>query len=552
VTSLPGSEEDPALSPDGQSVAFSWSNSDDVNHDIWIKSVTGDAKRNLTHTPGTSEDWPRWSPNGQWITFSRQLKTGSEVIKVSPLGGAEDRIGSDAYDASWTPDSLALIMVSITPERHDALVYQELKTGARHNLTDAPAGFEDRHPRVSPDGKTVAFVRIGQGQSAIFRVPLAGGAAVRVGEWANGLPIGGLEWMPDGRELLAAKWTVGIRRLMRIPVSGRGPEVTVPGLPYEVAGLSLSRLGPRNRLALSVGHPDIGLRLVDLATPRSAGAIAADSPFCDATRIDIPGRFSRDGKQVAFTSNRDGSFQVWVADRDGSALRPVTHLEDAMVSLGSWSPEGGRLAFDVTVRNHTDIYTVAVGGGAVTKLNEGAGNASDPEWSRDGRWIYFSSDRSGSPAIWKMPANRGIPEQLTFEAGFDPRESPDERTVYFMDRPKGFGVGPRVTLKQVSVDGGRVEDVPLHVPHGAWDVTDSGIAFVADQSDGIQNSRGGRDVLQQYDFADHHIRTIARLGFLIGPYGVPRFLAVSRDGQWALASHTDHWERDIVAIDGFR
>jgi hypothetical protein len=109
-----------------------------------------------------------------------------------------------------------------------------------------------------------------------------------------------------------------------------------------------------------------------------------------------------------------------------------------------------------------------------------------------------------------------------------------------------------VTLKQVSVDGGRVEDVALQVPHGAWDVTDTGIAFVADLSDGIQNSRGGRDVLQQYDFADHRIRTIARLGFLIGPYGVPRFLAVSRDGRWALASHIDHWERDIVAIDGFR
>jgi Tol biopolymer transport system component len=379
VTSFPGSEEDPALSPDGESVAFSWSKSDDENHDIWIKSVTGEAKRNLTNTPETSEDWPRWSPHGDWITFSRHSTDGWAVFKISPLGGAEQLIASDAYDASWTPDSGALIMTSVALGGRHGLVYLDLEAGARRTLTDAPVGFEDRNPRVSPDGEKVAFVRTGQGRSAIFVVPLAAGAAVPVGEWAGGLPIGGLEWMPNGRELLAAKWTGSIRRLTRIPVSGRGPEVTVAGLPYDVAGLSVSRLGPPYRLAVSTGQPDIGLRLLDLATPPSAGMIAADSPFCDATHTDIAGRFSRDGERVAFASNRDGSFQVYVANRDGSALRPVTHLNEAMVGVGSWSPEGGRVAFDVTVHNHTDIYSVAIGSGAVTHLGDGIGNASDPE-----------------------------------------------------------------------------------------------------------------------------------------------------------------------------
>ena len=59
-------------------------------------------------------------------------------------------------------------------------------------------------------------------------------------------------------------------------------------------------------------------------------------------------------------------------------------------------------------------------------------------------------------------------------------------------------------------------------------------------------------MLQEYDFANHRIRTIARFGFLIGPYGVPRFLAVSRDGRWALANYTVRWERDVVVLDNFR
>jgi len=44
----------------------------------------------------------------------------------------------------------------------------------------------------------------------------------------------------------------------------------------------------------------------------------------------------------------------------------------------------------------------------------------------------------------------------------------------------------------------------------------------------------------------------SRLGFLIGPYGVPRFLAVSRDGRWALANYTVRWERDVVVLGNFR
>ena len=66
--------------------------------------------------------------------------------------------------------------------------------------------------------------------------------------------------------------------------------------------------------------------------------------FCDATRIDAPGRFSPDGARVAFTSDRSGNQQVWVADRNESQIRRVTTLEGASVNVGSWSPDGRSLA----------------------------------------------------------------------------------------------------------------------------------------------------------------------------------------------------------------
>src|SRR3954468_4331083 len=69
VTSLPGAEEDPALSPDGSYVAFSWNGLSSVNGDIWMKSVDGDTMRQLTQTADANEKYPAWSPDGQYLTF---------------------------------------------------------------------------------------------------------------------------------------------------------------------------------------------------------------------------------------------------------------------------------------------------------------------------------------------------------------------------------------------------------------------------------------------------------------------------------------------------
>ena len=541
ATSLPGAEEDPALSPDASFVAFSWAPSPGADTDIWIKSVDGEAMRNVTNTPGVSEKWPRWSPDGQWITFSRLLDGRPAVLKVSVLGGPEQMIAESSRDATWTPDGRALVMDSVTREGRHALVHHLLESGERRQLTVAPLGFSEAHPRVSPDGRTVAFQRGEPWRSAVFLVPISGGEPALLGDWTSGI-IGGVEWMPDGREILVSWPAPSGRRLMRVAVGSRGEGTPVPGIPYDSVGPSISRVGTgrRYRLAVMSGQVDVGLRLVDLEGPRQGATIVADSPFCDATRMDMPGRFSPDGRQVAFTSDRSGSPQIWVANRDGSALRAVTQLQDTSVSLGSWSPDGQRLAFDAATGAAKEIYVVPVGGGPVKRFTEGLANATDPEWSRDGQWFYFSSNQSGSSTIWKMPVTGGAPLQLTSETGFDPHESPDGRAVYFVDRPRLFGLHRGAKLKRVAVAGGRAETLDVSVIPGAWDVTDSGVVFLSEKT------------VQIYDFKDHRTRTIGELGFVVGPSGSSRFLTVSRDGRWALASHVDRVDRDIMVLNDFR
>jgi Tol biopolymer transport system component len=548
VTSLPGAEDDPSLSPNGRSVVFSWAASPGAYDDIWIKSVEGDQKLNLTNTPEANEHWARWSPDGQFITFSRGTKDGlSSVVVVSVLGGHQEIIATHAGDSSWTPDSRSLVMSRTTADGHRHLIRHDRDTGEEQTLTDTPDGFGEIHPRVSPDGKTLAFIQAGPKGSAIFLVPMAGGTPTILGEWINGTQIGGLDWMPDGRELLASIPVAGIRRLMRVPVKGGWPGVPVPAAPPESAGVSVTGVDrtARLRFAVSTGVPEVRLRLIDLAEARVGEVITTDAPFCDSTRMDDLGRFSPNGDQVAFVSNRDGSFQVWVAKRDGSALRPVTHLKDATITMGSWSPNAERLAFDVTIGDHTDIYVAEVEGSVVRQVSDGL-DAREPEWSRDGQWIYFSSNRSGNHAIWRMRAEGGGLTQLTTEPGFELRESPNEQSVYFASEASGT-----TTLKQVWVESRLVQTLDLRVTAHNWDVTNTGIVFLAERPEGIQNSNRGRNVLQLYDFAERRTHRIGRLAFLVGPYFASRYLAVSRDGRWAVASHLE-LERDIHVLDGPR
>jgi Tol biopolymer transport system component len=536
-------------------VAFSWGQGKpDASHDIWIKAVEGDVLHNLTNTPDVLEKFPKWSPDGQFIAFTRYVKGNGSIFKVSALGGAEVMLAEAAAEADWLPDGRSLVAVSRTPAGHSGLIHHVLDTGARRWLTEAESSFVDAHPAVSPDGTTIAFTRLAGNRSAVFLVALSGGEPRRLGEWYSGI-VGGLEWTPNGREIVLARPENSGRRLVRQPIAANDPALAVLDIPHNSIAPSFSgpRSGNTHRLAFVSGLVDVGLRLVDLHAPQQEGTIVAHSPFCDAARMDSPGRFSPDGSQVAFVSDRSGSQQIWVANRNGSGLRSVTSLRDASVSLGSWSPDGRVLTYDATIGETTHIYVVPLNGGPATRLTQSASGEIDPEWSRDGRWIYFSSNQSGRWSIWRVPATGGTSRQLASELGFDPRESPDGRSVFFIDRPRYFGLGSATSLKRVSVDGGPVETLDVQVMPGAWSVTDDGIAFISIPGlGGAIDFARPPDELKMFHVADRSLRTLGTFGFRVGPYGASRFLTVSRDGLWAIASHVDRWDRDIYVIDKFR
>ena len=101
-------------------------------------------------------------------------------------------------------------------------------------------------------------------------------------------------------------------------------------------------------------------------------------------------------------SNRTGPWQIWVSNADGSDPKQVSFTSSA--GTPRWSPDGRSIAFDGPDDEGSSIFVVSSdGNGRTIAVAEGL----VPSYSRDGRWIYFASERSGDWQVWKVPSSGG-------------------------------------------------------------------------------------------------------------------------------------------------
>ena len=544
LASYPGVEGSPALSPDGNFVAFAWSGSAEAGPtDIYVKAVESEALRQLTQTPA-SEDSPAWSPDGRQIAFVRE---GQGVFTISQLGGAERQVSTTGTHASWARDSKSVLIRDRESDAGPFGIYQVfLDTLERRRLTQAPVGDGDWRFQVSPDGKSLAYIRYEKpGIADLYVVPVESGEPRRLSNW--GTTMYGLSWTPDSRQIVYDVDEPPASRLWRIDANSAIPTRGSPigDIPAAATNPSISRPTPEHpaRLAFQTITRDVDFQLMDLDA-RLVNDTIETQPFWNSTRIEGSARFSPDGSRVAVTSFRSGASEVWITGRDGSAPRQVTTLGASGVWVGGWSPDASHIVFEAARSGNTDVYVVGREGGAVRRLTTEPSIDGVPAWSRDGRWIYFASTRAGMIAdIWRISAEGGQATRLTRNGGFEPRESADGRHVFYLDRPPaGLAVGATARVMRLPVEGGFEEPAVEGVRPFLWSVTDAGIVFVTREA--------GFDAIDIYRFSDQRVARLGRLGFRLP--GIYPHLTVSSNGRWALATKLVRFDSDLMRLDNFR
>jgi len=169
---------------------------------------------------------------------------------------------------------------------------------------------------------------------------------------------------------------------------------------------------------------------------------------------------SPDGKALVISGRpgTSGQSQIFLLPANGGAPRLITPIAPSY--WHGWSPDGATLAYCASRNSEYDIYTIPVEGGEERRLTNAPGLDDGPDYSADGRFIYFNSERSGLMRIWRMKAD-GSGQELVSQgpesADWFPHPSPDGRWIIYLSYDaavKGHPANKDVTLKMMPASGG--------------------------------------------------------------------------------------------------
>jgi dipeptidyl aminopeptidase/acylaminoacyl peptidase len=527
-------------------VAFSWNGLKQDNEDIYVQQIGAGTPLQLTRDAG-SDHAPAWSPDGRWIAFLRDHGAGtgaSDLRLIAPLGGPERKLTEVRLrhevirrpSIAWCPDATCIVATDSAGEgQPDGLFVVSVESGEKRALTapQAPAN-NDAEPAISPDGKWIVFRRdVSPFTGDLYRLQLtrdmtAAGEPVRLTSAVLG--ASSPAWMPNSQEILFSA-RGGLWRLDAL-TQGQATRLPFVGEDGLMPVVSRPRPGESARLVYVRSSVDSDIWRIDTPSP---GAAASSPPTVaiSSTRVDNIAAFSPDGGRVAFTSNRSGELEIWLADPDGSNAVQLTSM-GALPGFPRWSHDGQLVAFHSNPEGQAEVYVIPAMGGKPRNVSSDPSLDAFPSFSRDGKSIYFSSNRAGPPAIWKRPIAGSAAVQLTPTSGAVSFESTDGEYLYYaemFERP--------TPIWRVPVAGG----VPVKILEGvvavAFAVIDPGIYYV--------DRPASETRLQFYDFATRSARTVASN---LGTLGAG--LTVSPDGRTILYARIDSSVNDLMLVENFK
>ncbi|HEV8580459.1 MAG TPA: protein kinase [Thermoanaerobaculia bacterium] len=388
LTEQAGRELFPSLSPDGDFFVYVREASPQ-NKNIYLQRVTGSNPIDLTPDSPVDDTQPAFSPDGKLLAF-RSTREGGGIFLMGATGESVRRLTDFGYNPVWSPDGTEVLVATaevfdpVNGSPPSQIWRVDVATGRRRMVVKANAV----QPSWSPHNRRIAYwsIALPGGKREIWTAAAEGGRAVRVTEpadesYLNWNPI----WSPDGRYLYFASDRSGSMNFWRV------------GIDEETGRVK--------------GEP------VPVTTPSSWSGFLS---------------LSRDGRRILYaTRDTRANLERVPLDPAGPAISgpavPITQ-GPREIGLNRVSPDGSRIAYTLA----DDLYLLQTDGKELRQLTRDSFKDRNPNWSPDGRWILFYSDRSGRYEAWAIRPDGSDLRQLTRTRGepvFFPIWSPDGRRL---------------------------------------------------------------------------------------------------------------------------
>ncbi len=540
LTSEPGVEFEPAISPDGKEVAYA-AGPIGTPH-VAVRSTAnaaGGGEVRLSDTSLRGAYFPKWGPDGQSVRFGgcRAVQAECSWYEAGRYGGAvrpivlpERTRGNTSV--AWSADGSRVVF----GVADSIFVFAVADTAGARRIALQPGGSIGLHSFAwSPEGDLIAYVN-GNARwqysgnvagSSIWIVSSTGGTprSIATDEHLNVSPT----WLDD-RHLLFVSNRDGAQRGVYVvevgPRGARGRPRIIPGIadPHSISYSIVS-----HRLAWS----KFTLRQNIWSYPlgRSAPVSVRDGVrVTTGNEVSEVADVSPDGRWLAFDSNRRGNMDIYKMPLGAGDAVPLT---DAPWDEWDpkWSPDGREIAFYADVARSAgvlrSIVVMPAAGGKTALLTNAPAQNSYPSWSPDGRHIAFASTRTGRAEVWLLSRDsaggRWHPEVRLTDSGGIPQD-------WVKD-------GPGILCARGSIRF--ILSLQGHVTR-QWDLAELGVV-------GRGLTRVSRDGRTFYVVADHRD---GRRGLWAVPMsgGPPRLIVASDAAAMDLVSEPFGLTRDRVYL----
>jgi Tol biopolymer transport system component len=430
ITAWSGLDAQPAIAPDGNSVAYA------SNHggsfEIYIKQLTTGGREIQLTNDGQDNFQPQWSPNGQQILYYSRKRGGIWVMPA--LGGAPRQLTDFGASARWSYDGTMIVFnsdgnpdVGAGNVGSSTIWMVPAQGGGPKQITSvgSPAGGHVG-PTWSPDNKRIVFIALNFSNQTFWSVSIKGEdlKQLKIPPVLNkaGHPV----FSPDGRYLyfdagamieavaVTADFTAVIGEPMKVTDVGAS----------NVQSISVSANG--KRLAYSVQTLSSNIWSVNVS-PKTAEASGEPFPITNqtGTRNNQPA-FSPDGRKIAYMEYVRGvGADIYVAGADGKNPEPITSIPRNLIP--NWYADGDQIAFVSFRDNHWSVWAISQQSRRERLLLDIGRDIQYARLSPDGKQIAFNQADGGVMNTWIADVPGGKPRQVTFDKELEgfPCWSPD-------------------------------------------------------------------------------------------------------------------------------